>query len=129
MVKAITTLRSPIPLSIVPPSVRFHQTFNPRYVRLRSLHVPFKPTFFASKEAWSGVCGLSLSRKTTTACVSGQGTSLNFPSLVTTASRFILVGKLANALASLLIFFSRKVVSFVLTQTVETNVDQRFGHI
>lgn len=75
MVKAIT-----IPLSIV----RFHQTFNPRYVRLRSLHVPFKPTFFASKEAWNGVCGLSLSReKRRPPVFLDKGRASTSPSLVT----------------------------------------------
>lgn len=66
------------------PSVRFHQTFNPRYVRLRSLHVPFKPTFFASKEAWSGVCGLSLSReKRRPPVFLDKGRASTSPSLVT----------------------------------------------
>lgn len=101
------------------PSVRFHQTFNPRYVRLRSLHVPFKPTFFASKEAWSGVCGLSLSReKRRPPVFLDKGRASTSPSLVTNRFADYSRWQISQRSLSLLIFFfSRKLV---FTQTVET---------
>ena len=119
MVKAIT-----IPLPIVPvrPSVRFHQTFNPRYVRLRSLHVPFKPTFFASKEAWNGVCGVSLSReKRRPPVFLDKGRASTSPSLVTNRFADYSRWQISQRSLSLLIFFFFFTKTrIVFTQTVET---------
>lgn len=104
------------------PSVRFHQTFNPRYVRLRSLHVPFKPTFFASKEAWNGVCGLSLSReKRRPPVFLDKGRASTSPSLVTNRFADYSRWQISQRSLSLLIFFFFFTKTrIVFTQTVET---------
>ena len=118
------------------PSVRFHQTFNPRYVRLRSLHVPFKPTFFASKEAWSGVCGLSLSReKRRPPVFLDKGRASTSPSLVTNRFADYSRWQISQRSLSLLIFFFFTKTHVYPNRGNET-VDQRgstrpgrFGHV
>lgn len=118
------------------PSVRFHQTFNPRYVRLRSLHVPFKPTFFASKEAWNGVCGLSLSReKRRPPVFLDKGRASTSPSLVTNRFADYSRWQISQRSLSLLIFFFFTKTRVYPNRGNET-VDQRgstrpgrFGHV
>lgn len=118
------------------PSVRFHQTFNPRYVRLRSLHVPFKLTFFASKEAWNGVCGLSLSReKRRPPVFLDKGRASTSPSLVTNRFADYSRWQISQRSLSLLIFFFFTKTHVYPNRGNET-VDQRgstrpgrFGHV
>ena len=119
------------------PSVRFHQTFNPRYVRLRSLHVPFKPTFFASKEAWNGVCGLSLSReKRRPPVFLDKGRASTSPSLVTNRfadySRWQISQRSLSLSLSFFFFTKTRVYPNRGNETVDQRESirpGRFGHV